>query len=49
MKSQYLDLSQVHYVDEQGLLLLRGLLKGGVPLRAISPFIQGLLQTDRLL
>ena len=44
-----LDLSQVHYVDEQGLLLLRGLLKGGVSLRAVSPFIQELLKTDRLL
>jgi anti-anti-sigma regulatory factor len=41
----YLDLTDVHFVDEQGLTLLRELMAWGVILRAVSPFIQELLKT----
>lgn len=40
----HLDLMDVHFADEQGLLLLRELMAWGVTLRAISPFIQELLK-----
>jgi ABC-type transporter Mla MlaB component len=44
----YLELSHVHYVDEQGLALLRDLSNWGVTSRAASPFIKELLKTDHL-
>lgn len=42
-----LDLSRVHYVDADGLALLRALLDGGAALRAVSPFVEELLQLRR--
>lgn len=42
-----LDLSRVHFVDADGLALLRALLDGGAALRAASPFVEELLQLRR--
>jgi ABC-type transporter Mla MlaB component len=41
-----LELSNVHYVNEQGLTLLRDLTKWGVTLSRISPFIKELLKVE---
>jgi hypothetical protein len=39
-----LNLTNVHFADEQGLSLLRELIAWGVALRAASPFIKELLK-----
>jgi ABC-type transporter Mla MlaB component len=39
-----LDLTGIQFVDEQGLLLIRDLMRWGVSLAAISPFIKELLK-----
>lgn len=44
-ESTHLELSRVNYVDEQGLTLLRDLIKLGVTVQASSPFIKELLKT----
>lgn len=43
-----LNLTNVHFADEQGLSLLRELIAWGVTLRAASPFIRELLKTDSI-
>lgn len=43
--SMCLDLSGVHFVDAEGLTLVRRLLEQGVGLRDASPFVQELLKS----
>lgn len=42
----HIELSNVHYVNEQGLTLLRDLTRWGVTLNRISPFIKELLKVE---